>query len=54
VGILLDNAVGEYDSAMRVDVVDVRPLTDRPDSGAHPLSELAGYLDRHLPPVGPG
>ena len=46
--ILLDNAVGEYDSIMRISDLDNGPLPAKPRKSAtfFPLSELPAYLDR--------
>ncbi len=46
--VLLDNAVGEYDSVVRISELDNGPLPAQPVRSRtfFPLSELPGYLDR--------
>jgi hypothetical protein len=46
--VLLDNAVGEHDSVVRISELDNGPMPAQPVRSAtfFPLSELPGYLDR--------
>jgi hypothetical protein len=46
--VLLDNAVGEHDSVVKISELDNGPLPKKPvrSDSFFPLSELPGYLDR--------
>jgi hypothetical protein len=46
--VLLDNAIGEHDSVVRISELNNGPLPAKPvrSETFFPLSELPGYLDR--------
>lgn len=46
--LLLDEALGEYDTEMRVGAIELRAATDRDAARAKPLSELATSFDAYF------